>query len=168
MNVDKNNTKSRIRIRYPDGFEIEIEGDEEFVIQEKERILKEINKKTSREDLQIKDIKDSLSKIIDFRENTPYIRLKIPELDEKMAILIILTSYLKLLNIDKVNALNLSKALKLSGYIVKRIDQPSKTLIKDGSINALGTKRNRHYFLTAKGIAKASVKILNITENLKD
>lgn len=165
MNVDKTNN-TRIRIRYPNGFEIEIEGNEAFVIKEKERIIKEIKEASTQEKSTQKDIKESISKIIDYRQNIPYIKLKIPDLDEKMAILIILTTYLKVLGIDKVNALNLSKALRLSGYILKRIDQKTKHLIKDGSINAFGTKRNRTYSLTSKGIAKASVKILNIAEKL--
>lgn len=167
MTVDKFNQKTRIRIRYPDGFEVEIEGDKDFVIQEKENILKEIKQKTT-EQIQYEDMKTSLSRIIDFKENIPYLKIKLPDLDEKMAMLILLTSYLKILSIENVEALDLSKSLKLSGYMVKRIDQIAKNLIKDGSVTAFGTKRNRSYSLTPKGIAKSSVKVLNIIENIKN
>lgn len=163
MNVDKNTQKSRIRIRYPDGFEIEIEGERDFVEKEKKELLYSITKTNPQ--LQEKpDIKKALSKIIDFKENIPYIKIKTPDLDEKMAFLIILTAFKKLLNTDQPRALDISKSMRLSGYFIKRIDISASKLIKDSSIRAYGTKRNRTYLLTDTGCAKAEVKILNLTE----
>ncbi|MCX7641698.1 MAG: hypothetical protein N2Z20_03590 [Elusimicrobiales bacterium] len=169
MIVDKNlpnNTK--IRIKYPNGFEIEIEGNEEFVIRQKEEFLTNLTNKTPNKEINIQqDIKKNISDIIDYKNNIPYIKFKIPELDEKMAILIILLAYLKILESDRVKALNLSKSLKISGYNTKRIDTIAISLIKDNSLIAQGTKRNRLYSLTEKGLAKASVKLKNIIEMIE-
>lgn len=169
MSVDNNPHKSRIRIRYPDGFEIEIEGDEQFVKAQKEELLNiKTNQKIIQENNTIKDkeISQSISRIIDYRDNIPFIKFKIPELDEKMAMLIILFAYNKLNKIENISALAISKALRLSGYNPKRIDTIANSLIKDDSIKATGSKRTRQYILTEKGKAKATVKIINILNHL--
>ncbi|MGC8867333.1 MAG: hypothetical protein ACP5IO_05220 [Elusimicrobiales bacterium] len=163
MDVDKNPQKStRIRIKYPNGLEIEIEGDREFVEKEKRQMLSLISNGFEKNN--DNNIIKSLSNIIDFKENTPYIKLKLPQLDEKMAILIILFAFEKILSNPQPKALSISKALRMSGYYLKRLDTAVFELIKDGSIKAFGIKRNRSYSLTDKGKAKAEIKIANIIQ----
>lgn len=168
MAVDNSEKNCRIRIRFPDGFELEIEGNEEFVRAQQYELLsirsaKNIERKTTTE-IKDRDISDTLSRIIDYRDNIPFIKLKIPELDPKMAMLIIILAYEKLLDIKNVPALNIARSMRLSGYQPKRIDLLAVSLINDGSLLATGTKRTRHYTLTEKGKAKATVKLLNILD----
>ncbi len=162
MNVDKNIDKCRIKIRYPDGLEFEIEGPEEFVYKQKKEILSSILKHSILEPEEPLNREKSLERLIDFKENIPFISKRILELDTKMAILIILSAYKLLLNKPEVSALELSKALKLSGYNPRRIDRETHTLIKDKSIEAKGTKRTRKYILLDQGLTKATVRIFNI------
>ncbi len=110
------------------------------------------------------NINKALSQIIDFTQNTPFIKIKNPDLDEKMAILIIILAFEKLAGIEQPSALNISRAARLSGYYIKRLDLVAIDLIKDGSVKAFGTKRNRRYELTEKGKAKAELKIANLTQ----
>lgn len=169
MNVNNYPEKYRIKIKYPDGFEIEIEGNRDFIKEYEEKILN----RTHSESANITELKSQkreylYSRIIDFKNNIPYIKLKIPELDIQMAILIILTSNRIFHKSDITSALNLSKSLKLSGYNPKRIDRYINNLIKNKDVEAYGTKRNRAYSITDKGDSKATIKVLNITNNLKE
>lgn len=167
MGVDKNVENCRIKLRYPDGIELEIEGPKEFVIEQKKELIyeirPEINKKLTEKP---KKLEDSLGKIMDFKQNIPYIKLRLTDLDTKMAILIILTAFKKTQNINSVTAITLSKALRLSGYQPKRIDREIAPLIKDKTIIARGTKRTREYAITEKGLTKSAVKIFNIDQNI--
>ena|GEM_PF-3699240 len=163
MSVDNNN-KYRIKIRYPEGTELEIEGSEKFIIEQKKEILKEFGKMPNTI-TETQDLEKSMRKIIDFKDNMPYIKTRFLDLDIKMAILIILTAYKVIQKIFSISAIELSKSIKISGYAPKRIDREAISLIKDSSIRAEGTKRNRKYTLTDIGFTKASVKIFNIEKS---
>jgi len=51
--------------------------------------------------------------------------------------------------------MTLSKALKTSGYEPDRLDRLLAKEIREGRVTASGTKRNRTYHLTQKGLEKA-------------
>ena len=160
----------RIKIKYPTGFEIEIEGSKDFVLNQKNEILNneilnklKISEKTSKE---ITTRKESIKKLMDIKNNIPYLKLRIPELDIQSVALIVLTAYKDLFSQESVSAITLSKSLKLSGYITKRLDRIMLNLIKENEVISIGSKRKRFYSLTDKGLALATVKIHNITENL--
>ncbi|MEF3279466.1 MAG: hypothetical protein K6357_00645 [Elusimicrobiota bacterium] len=161
--MDVNNyNKYRIKLRYPDGLEFEVEGTKEFVVEQKNEILSLAGriKDAKKRD----NISETISKIIDFKSNIPYIKIRLPELDQEMAFLIILCGYKLLQNLSEVSAISLSKALKLSGYSPKRLDRIARELIKDKSIDSYGSKRSRSYSITERGLTKAAIKLFNISE----
>lgn len=85
------------------------------------------------------------------------IRRKDKNLKPSSAALIILGAAKVLKNRPSLSALELSKSLKLSGYLKGdlRLDRAVAAEIKDSSIVFEGSKRNRFYSLTQKGLAKA-------------
>ena len=161
-----NENNCRIKIKYPDGFEIEIEGSKDFVLNQKNELINRIttSQKSNNDELNITR-KESLKKLIDIKNNIPYIKLRIPELDTQLAALIILTAYYDLFNQENISAINLSKSLKLSGYIPKRLDRLLLNLIREKKIVSIGSKRKRVYKITDKGLTTSTIKIHNLTEN---
>ncbi len=85
------------------------------------------------------------------------IRRKDKSLNTALAALIILGSAKMLRNASKMSALELSKSLKLSGYLKEneRLDRVLSAEIKEGSLVYEGSKRNRDYIITQSGTAKA-------------
>lgn len=84
------------------------------------------------------------------------IRRKDKNLKPSAAALIILGAAKVLKNNPSLSALELSKSLKLSGYLKdSRLDRAIATEVKDSAIVFEGSKRNRFYSLTQKGLAKA-------------
>jgi hypothetical protein len=158
-----NENNCRIKIKYPNGFEIEIEGSKEFVLNQKKQILTEtIMSQDSKKEPENR--KNSIKKLIDIKNDIPYIKIRSPDIDIQSAILIILTAYKDLFNQSSINAIKLSKSIRLSGYILKRIDRTVINLIKENKIESFGTKRKRTYSITDKGLAAATIKIYNLTE----
>ncbi len=85
------------------------------------------------------------------------IRRKDKNLKPSSAALIILGAAKVLKNRPSLSALELSKSLKLSGYLKGdlRLDRAVAPEVKDSSLVFEGSKRNRFYSLTQKGLAKA-------------
>ena len=85
------------------------------------------------------------------------IRRKDKNLKPSSAALIILGAAKVLKNRPSLSALELSKSLKLSGYLKGdlRLDRAVAPEVKDSSVVFEGSKRNRFYSLTQKGLAKA-------------
>lgn len=85
------------------------------------------------------------------------IRRKDKNLNSASAALIILGGAKMLRNASKMSALELSKSLKLSGYLKQneRLDRVLAAEIKEGTIVYEGSKRNRGYIITQSGTAKA-------------
>jgi hypothetical protein len=157
------NNNCRIKIKYPNGFEIEIEGSKDFVLKQKNELLSEASLSKEENLEKILTRKKSIEKLIDIQNNIPYIKIRVPDLDIQLATLILLTAYKDLYNEDSVSAITLSKSLKLSGYIPKRIDRALTGLIKEKKIISIGTKRKRIYKITDKGLTTSSIKIHNLT-----
>lgn len=84
-------------------------------------------------------------------------RRKDKNIKSSSAALIILGAAKVLKNQDGLSALELSKSLKLSGYLKgdTRLDRAISAEIKEAYIIFEGSKRNRLYRLTQKGLAKA-------------
>ena len=85
------------------------------------------------------------------------IRRKDKSLTAAAAALIILGAAKILRNAPKMSALELSKSLKLSGYLKEneRLDRILAPEIKDSRLVYEGSKRNRDYMITQSGTAKA-------------
>lgn len=162
MDVNKINNY-KLRIRYPDGSEIELEGTKEFIDEEKTKILEILGKKEP--EITEKTFKDTILNIIDFKSDIAYIKTRNPDVDVQSAALILMLSYCTIQEREKVSAIKLSKSLKLSGYNPKRLDRTLISMIKEKTLISYGTKRNREYLLTEKGRTKAIIKLKNLSKS---
>lgn len=85
------------------------------------------------------------------------LREKNKNINTAAAALIILGAAKVLRDISSMTALDLSKCLKLSGYLKdgERLDRAISAEVKESSLLFEGSKRNRSYIITQKGLAKA-------------
>ncbi|MBI4656390.1 MAG: hypothetical protein HY746_06560 [Elusimicrobia bacterium] len=111
-------------------------------------------------------------KAIGTRNNLFILKIKSPDISGSEAAFIIMAASQIIGEIKDYSAINLSKSLKTSGYMPQRLDRLLLNEIKAGNIMASGTKRNRTYCLTPKGMQTAylaAAKLINyfISDNLK-
>lgn len=85
------------------------------------------------------------------------LRRKVRDLKPGIAALITLAAAKMLAGITKMSALELSKSLKMSGYLkpTERLDRIIATEIKAGTLFFEGSKRRREYMISQTGTAKA-------------
>ena len=85
------------------------------------------------------------------------LRRKVRDLKPNLAALITLAAAKMLAGITKMSALELSKSLKMSGYLkpTERLDRIIAPEIKAGTLFFEGSKRNREYMISQTGTAKA-------------
>lgn len=85
------------------------------------------------------------------------LRRKVRDLKPNLAALITLAAAKMLAGITKMSALELSKSLKMSGYLrpTERLDRIIAAEIKAGTLFFEGSKRNREYIISQTGTAKA-------------
>ena len=85
------------------------------------------------------------------------LRRKVKDLKPNLAALITLAAAKMLGGMTKMSALELSKSLRLSGYIKEgeRLDRVLAAEIKAGTVFFEGSKRNRGYIISQTGTAKA-------------
>ena len=176
----------RLRIKTPAGAEFEAEGPEDFIISEKEDFLQKFTKEepnseqqkqgNSPQNLPPNLVQKENSQWINITENNwkaitqitqddiLFLKIKPFNLKADEAALIILASEKQLRNNTEISAINLSKSIKLSGFNPNRIDRLLLKYIKSELITAAGTKRNRSYIITKKGLEKAGIQVYNITK----
>lgn len=85
------------------------------------------------------------------------LRRKVKDLKPGIAALITLAAAKMLAGITKMTALELSKSLRMSGYLKggERLDRILAAEIKAGTLFFEGSKRNREYMISQTGTAKA-------------
>ena len=85
------------------------------------------------------------------------LRRKVRDLKPNLAALITLAAAKMLAGTTKMSALELSKSLKMSGYLkpTERLDRIIAPEIKAGTLFFEGSKRNREYMISQTGTAKA-------------
>ncbi len=85
------------------------------------------------------------------------LRRKVKDLKPGIAALITLAAAKMLAGITKMTALELSKSLRMSGYLKggERLDRILTAEIKAGTLFFEGSKRNREYIISQTGTAKA-------------
>lgn len=85
------------------------------------------------------------------------LRRKVKDLKPNLAALITLAAAKMLGGITKMSALELSKSLRMSGYIKggERLDRVLAAEIKAGTVFFEGSKRKREYIISQTGTAKA-------------
>lgn len=150
----------KLRIKHPSGAEFEAEGPVEFIQTEKEGFLSRLNPgiepdhriKNTAEELRERPDWSALAETINGRLA---LKNKHPQLKAGEAALLILASERQLNEAQEVGALALSKAIKASGYVPGRIDRLLAKAHREGLVKASGTKRNRAYNITDKGLERA-------------
>lgn len=147
----------KLRIKHPSGAEFEAEGPADFILTEKEGFLSRLatNETTVIQPDQEKGQQPDWDTIAESRNGLTILRNKHPQLKAGEAVLLLLASERQLNGAQEVGALALSKAIKASGYVPGRIDRLLAKAIKEDLVKASGTKRNRTYNITGKGLERA-------------
>jgi hypothetical protein len=157
----------KLRLKDPSGAEFEAEGPADFVQNEKACFLEAMRLKIAKpaprteagsQDNAQKPVggpEDGFwEKIITIKDNLISLRFKYPEISAAEAALILLAANRALNQSEDLSAIALSKALRSSGYQPDRLDRLLSNEIKTGKAAASGTKRNRTYRITQKGLEK--------------
>jgi hypothetical protein len=160
----------KLRIKDASGAEFEAEGPAEFILTQKAAFLENLkSKKTAPESWpqnshRIKPGPETAfwDKAIDAKEDILKLRVKSPEIGAAEAALILIAANRALNRKEDLRAIILSKALKISGYEPNRLDRLLLQELREGRITASGTKRNRTYRITHKGLEKAGAAIEKI------
>ena len=149
----------KLRIKHPSGAEFEAEGPAEFILTEKEGFLKDIQGPAAPQE-QAKNTMKALedpdwAALTETRNDLLTLKNKHLGLKSGEAALLLLAAESNLKGSRELGALTLSKAVKASGYAPDRLDRILTKAIKEGLIKASGTKRNRAYHITDKGLEAA-------------
>ncbi|MBI4054826.1 MAG: hypothetical protein HY402_01685 [Elusimicrobia bacterium] len=156
----------RLKLKLPSGAEIELEGPEEFIRQERECFTKNFSasahwasaQRTTGSEAQ-KDLpgEDPLwHKAIQEGGKGIALRGKLPkEYGVSDASLVLLGGSGTILKNNQPTAFQLAKWLRTSGYPVQRIDRILQKTVQKGEILASGSRRGRRYELTLSGKNKA-------------
>lgn len=156
----------KLRLKDPSGAEFEAEGPAEFILTEKASFLEDLRHKNAAPGRQAAPEQretpleaDFWNKIISLKDGLIELRIKSPEIGAAQAALILLAANRAVNHKEDLGAMILSKALKTSGYEPDRLDRLLAKEIREGRATASGTKRNRTYRLTQKGLEKAYLAI---------
>lgn len=156
-----NNNRHKLRLRYPSGAEFEAEGSIEFILSEKNRFIVGI------ENPEIKEERTTAAtpgrppgheiwqKIAYFKQNILVLTTKSPLISKTEAGILIIAAAQTLGPMPGYPAVRLAKSMRISGYQPERMDRLLVQGIKEGKITASGTKRNRVYGVTSRGMAEA-------------
>lgn len=167
--------RCRLRIKDPSGAEFEAEGPLDFIQSEKSQFLEAVRSGTARRKAEPEGqppgeradetpaAEDLWKKIIAIKGGAAALRVKSPETTAQEAALIILAGSRALGHGEELSAITLARALRSSGYQPHRLDRALNAEIKAGKITASGTKRNRSYSITRKGMEKIYGAIARLT-----
>ena len=150
----------KLRIKHPSGAEFEAEGPAEFILSEKEGFLSRLTPAAGARTEAARQAKDPQEKpswedLAETRNGLTMLKNKHPQVKAGEAALLILAAERQLNGTENLSAITLSKAVKTSGYAPERLDRTLAKGIKEGLIKASGTKRNRSYQITEKGLERA-------------
>ncbi len=157
----------KLRLKDPSGAEFEAEGPADFIQTEKACFLEAMRLKTGKPEHRTaagpqddaKELRGGSEdgfweKMITLKDNLLSLRYKSPEISASEAALLLLAAHRVLNQSEDTSAITLSKALRSSGYQPDRLDRLLSKEIKAGKAAASGTKRNRTYRITQKGLEK--------------
>jgi hypothetical protein len=150
----------KLRIKHPSGAEFEAEGPAEFILSEKDGFLSRLAEPGKSAD-QAPENQAKTSPNLDWgalaETKNGLIMLKNKHLGVKAgeAALLLLAAERQIKGNLEVSAISLSKAVKASGYAPERLDRTLTKALKEGLVKASGTKRNRAYHITDKGLETA-------------
>lgn len=159
-------TSHRVRLKLPNGAELEAEGDAEFVRQERaEFLIRQTPVPGSPETGTGREPRVDWSAVVEARKGGLTLRGKIPGGDKagKDACLVLLMASDRLLSQPKPTAAMLAKWLRASGHPIGRMDRTLQDAISQGELLSTGSRRSRRYELTASGKIKALLMAESLT-----
>lgn len=153
-------TSHRVRLKLPNGAELEAEGDAEFVRREREDFLIRQTPLSGSETgpgAAGREPRVDWNAVVEAKSGGLTLRGKILGTDKggKDACLVLLMASERLLSQPKPTAAMLGKWLRTSGYPVGRMDRTLQDAISQGELLSSGSRRARRYELTASGKIKA-------------
>lgn len=163
----------RLRLRWPDGAELEAEGSAEFLRAERQEFITRLSDhRAATQGGPPSDLPDggqpsiAWETITERRGRHIQLRAKLQGRSEKDACLVLLAASHKLLNDPKPTAGQLAKWLRGSGYPVPRMDRALQDAVTSGEILSSGSRRARRYELTAHGRLKAYILAEQLTKTI--
>ncbi len=148
----------RVRLKLPNGAELEAEGDAQFVRQEREEfVLRQTPLGAVAAEFPQREPRVEWSAVVEARNGGLTLRGKISGGDKagKDACLVLLMASERLLSQPKPTATMVAKWLRASGYPIGRMDRTLQDAISQGELLSSGSRRSRRYELTATGKIKA-------------
>ena len=147
----------RVRLKLPNGAELEVEGDAEFVRQEREEFVLRQTPLAAAAGGAQREPRVEWNAVVETRSGGLTLRGKILGGDKagKDACLVLLMASERLLNQPKPTATVVAKWLRASGYPIGRMDRTLQDAISQGELLSSGSRRSRRYELTATGKIKA-------------
>ena len=163
----------KIRFKFPSGEEFEAEGSLEFIETQRNYFLALLEKQKAAPASAVQtpapqpqnNPETALGRaynphlwedLLRQDDNLVFLRKK-HKISAAQAVFLLLAGAKMLLNKDACSALELSRALKLSGIETGRLDRLLRGEISTGRLQAAGAKRSRLYQLSPTGLAYASV-----------
>jgi hypothetical protein len=149
----------KLRIKHPSGAEFEAEGPAEFIQSEKEGFLSRVAPAAEALE-QANNQANSLSPepwkaLTEAQNGLLILKNKHHQLKAGDAALLLLAAARLVNKEESVTAISLAKAIRISGYVPERIDRLLTKAGREGMVKASGTKRNRAYQITDKGLERA-------------
>lgn len=150
----------RVRLKMPNGAELEAEGDADFVRKEREEfVIRNIALEAANAGAGggQKEPRVDWNAVVEAKSGGLTLRGKIPGGDKggKDACLVLLMASDRLLSQPKPTATMLAKWLRASGYPLGRMDRTLQDAVNQGELLSSGARRARRYELTAAGKIKA-------------
>ena len=151
-------TPHRVRLKLPNGAELEAEGDAEFVRHEREEfVLRQTPVAGSAPGGPQREPRVDWNAVVEAKSGGLTLRGKIQGGDKegKDACLVLLIASERLLSMPKPTATLVAKWLRASGYPIGRMDRTLQDAISQGELLSSGSRRSRRYELTATGKIRA-------------
>lgn len=150
----------KLRIKHPSGAEFEAEGPAEFILSEKDGFLSRLAEPgksaiAAAENLAKPGPSPDWNTLTETKNGLTTLKNKHLGVKAGEAALLLLAAERQLKGNLEMSAISLSKAVKASGYAPERLDRTLTKALKEGLVKASGTKRNRTYQITDKGLETA-------------
>ena len=148
----------RVRLKLPNGAELEAEGEADFVRREREEfLLRQTPLPGAPAEAPGREPRVDWNAVVAAQNGGLTLRGKIQGGDKagKDACLVLLMASDRLLSQPKPTATLVAKWLRSSGYPIGRMDRTMQDAVSQGELLSSGSRRSRRYELTATGKIKA-------------
>ncbi len=167
-------TPHRLRLKLPNGAELEAEGEAEFVRREREEFLLRQPPAPSHAPLApaqtaAREPRVDWAAVAEAKNGGLLLRGKIPDADKtgRDAALVLLIASEQMLGQSKPTAAALAKWLRTAGYPVGRMDRVLQDAVAGGELLSSGSRRSRRYELTAAGKIRALLLAERLTATVR-